>query len=268
VKIELLKGSSVYSTITAGYSIGASGNGSFAWSIPSNQATGDDFKVKVTSTTNSSYTDTSDAYFSISPPSITVTSPNGGEDWGAGNRQTITWTYIGYIGPYVKIELLKGGSAVSTITSSYSAGTDGSGSYSWAIPATLTLGSDYQIKITSTSNNSWSDTSNSYFTISVPSFTVTSPNGGENWTAGTEHTITWNYTGTSGTYVNIELLKAGSVNRIIYTYVPVGTGGTGSYAWTIPAIQTPGTDYRVKVSSTINSSWSDTSNNNFTISAP
>jgi hypothetical protein len=204
----------------------------------------------------------------IQTPSITIISPQGGENWAAGSRQTIRWNYAESPGSYVKIELFKGGIFSRIITSSYSIGTSGSGSYNWTIPSTQATGNDYRIRITSTANSVYTDTSDSYFTISIPSYTVTSPDGGENLTAGTQHTITWNYAGTSGTYVNIELLKGGVLNRIIYTYVPVGTDGTGSYVWAIPSIQTPGTDYTVRVSSTINSSWNDTSNSNFTISAP
>ena len=268
VKIELLKGGSVNSTITSGYSIGTNGTGSYSWTLPTISTLGNDYQIRVTSTANSAYTDTSDDYFTISPPGITVTAPNRDEVWGAGTRQIITWTYTGYTGPSVKIELLKGSSVDTIITSSYSIGTEGTGSYNWTIPSTQATGNDYRIRVTSTTNSAYTDTSDSYFTISIPSYTVTSPDGGENWTAGTQHTITWNYAGTSGTYVNIELLKGGVLNRIIYTYVPVGTDGTGSYVWIIPSIQTPGTDYTVRVSSTINSSWNDMSNNNFSISAP
>ena len=32
----------------------------------------------------------------------------------------------------------------------------------------------------------------------VPSITVKTPNGGENWQRGTSHTITWDYTGSPG----------------------------------------------------------------------
>ncbi len=37
------------------------------------------------------------------PPAITVTSPNGGETWQRGTSHTITWSYAGSPGSYVKI---------------------------------------------------------------------------------------------------------------------------------------------------------------------
>lgn len=65
VKIELLSGTAVSRVIAASAPIGAAGAGSFTWKIPSNQATGTAYKVRVTSTTVPAATDSSDATFSI-----------------------------------------------------------------------------------------------------------------------------------------------------------------------------------------------------------
>lgn len=96
---------------------------------------------------------------------ITVTVPNGGESWSRGGKYTIKWTYAGNPGSYVKIELLKGGALNSTITSRTSLGSNGSGSYSWKIPSNQTTGSNYTIRVTSTTNSNYTDTSNGNFTI-------------------------------------------------------------------------------------------------------
>jgi hypothetical protein len=95
--------------------------------------------------------------------------------------------------------------------------------------------------------------------------TIVSPNGGEQWQAGTAHTITWNYIGDPGPSVKIKLLKNGVTVRTIAKNVPSGTGGTGSYLWNIPSSQTPGNDYKIKVFSPTNKAYSDKSNGNFTI---
>ncbi len=196
--------------------------------------------------------------------SITVTSPNGGENWQAGSTQKITWTYTGNPGPNVKIELLKG-TASSTITSSTTTGSNGNGSYIWTLPTTQTTGSDYKIRITSTSNSSYTDTSNGNFTIGTTGITVTSPNGGENWQAGSTQKITWTYTGDPGPSVKIELLKGTSVNSTITSSTSIGSNGSGSYIWTIPSDQASGSDYKIRITSTSNSSYTDTSDGNFTI---
>ncbi len=76
---------------------------------------------------------------------ITIVSPNGGERWIPGSTQTIRWITTGItLGPKVKIELLKAGSLKLQIA--YDA--PNSGSYTWVIPSTLTIGSDYKIRIT------------------------------------------------------------------------------------------------------------------------
>ena len=92
---------------------------------------------------------------------ITVTSPNGGESWTAGTSYNITWT--DNISENVKIELYKGGTFNSTINSS----TASDGTYSWTVPTSLTTGSDYKIRITSTTWSSLYDESNSNFTITI-----------------------------------------------------------------------------------------------------
>ena len=97
------------------------------------------------------------------PASITVTSPNGGQTWVAGSKHAITWSVANPAG-YVKIELLKGGSPVKTVTSSVAAG---SGSYSWTIPSRQSAGTNYRIRITSTSKTAVSDTSDANFSIAA-----------------------------------------------------------------------------------------------------
>jgi hypothetical protein len=165
VKIELLKGGVVNRTIS---SFASTSNGSYNWNIPSNQAPGGDYAIRITSRSNSTYTDTSDNKFTIVgplPPAITVVSPNGGDTLLAGSTQKVQWSYTGNIGGFVKVELLKGGVVNRTITSFASIGSGGNGSYNWAIPANQTLASDYKIRVTSRWNGAWRDTSDSDFRI-------------------------------------------------------------------------------------------------------
>jgi hypothetical protein len=63
------------------------------------------------------------------------------------------------VGANVKIELLKSGAVLGGFT------TANSGSYSWTIQSALSVGSDYRIRITSTSNPAITDSSNSNFAI-------------------------------------------------------------------------------------------------------
>ncbi len=77
----------------------------------------------------------------------------------------------------MKIELLKAGVVNRVITTS----TANDGNYDWTIPSTQTLGTDYKIRITSTTYPEITDSSNANFAITTAEeLTVTSPNGGEN----------------------------------------------------------------------------------------
>lgn len=92
---------------------------------------------------------------------IIVKSPNGGESWANGTTKTITWTKVGQPGANVKIELYKAGVLNSVISSL----TPNDGVYSWYIPAFQPIGTDYKIKITSTSDSKYNDWSNNNFRI-------------------------------------------------------------------------------------------------------
>ena len=106
--------------------------------------------------------------YELLPASITVTTPNGGENWAAGTTQTISWTYVGSPGTYVKIELFKGWGPEPDHHQQSFDRHGGSGSYPWAIPSTQAVGNDYQVKVTSTTNSAYTDTSNANFTITGP----------------------------------------------------------------------------------------------------
>lgn len=102
--------------------------------------------------------------------------------------------------------------------------------------------------------------------VTPPALTVALPNNGENWKTGSSHAITWTYTGNPGSKVKIELLKNGVLNRTITSRASIGSGGSGSYNWKISRTQATGSDYKVKITSTTNSSATDTSDVNFGIS--
>jgi len=96
----------------------------------------------------------------------------------------------------------------------------------------------------------------------TPSLSISAPNGGERWITGKTYAIKWNYTGDAGTSVMIELYD-GQTYKPVTTNTPVGSGGSGSYSWTIPSDQAVGSNYFIGVTS--DKSIGDTSNNPFTI---
>jgi len=241
VKIELLKAGVVKKVISSK----AANTGSYSWVIPSTQALGADYKIRITSTTNKAITDSSDAYFAIIAEELTVTSPNGGEGWVGGTTHAVNWTSTGNPLAKVKIELVKAGVVKKVISSS----AVNSGSFNWAIPATQALGADYRIRITSTTKpagGSAATDSSDAFSVIAEVVVVTSPNGGESWIGGTTHAITWTSTGNPLAKVKIELLKAGVVKKVISS----SAVNSCSFNWAIPATQALGADYSVRITST------------------
>jgi hypothetical protein len=263
VRIELLIGATVVKTISPSASIGSGGNGYYDWTIPATQAAGKDYKVRVTSLTAPSATHTSET-FEIKAPTITVVSPPNGEPWYAGAKQRISWTYTGNPGTRVKIELLNGDAVVKTISTTASIGSGNSGYYDWTIPATQAGGSQYKIRVKSTTIPACTDTSDT-FTIKGPTITIVSPNGGEEWVVGAKQTISWTYEGNPGSRVKIQLLNGITVVRTITTAASTGSGGSGYYDWTIPTTQAVGTAYRITVTSSTIPACTDTSNDSFII---
>ncbi|WP_369945191.1 lamin tail domain-containing protein [Vitiosangium sp. GDMCC 1.1324] len=90
------------------------------------------------------------------------------------------------------------------------------------------------------------------------SVTVTSPNGGESWVAGSSHSITWTSSGV--TNVKLEYTLNGSTWT---TLTSSTSASTGSYTWTVPSSAT--TTAQVRVSDASNSATTDSSNASFTI---
>jgi len=139
------------------------------------------------------------------------------------------------------------------------------GATSATITTSITIpadsGSTYRAVVT---NSVGSVTSNAatLTVLSIPSITVVSPNGGENWVRGTTRTISWTSTGSSGANVKVELLKSGVLNSVLASSTP----NDGSHSLTISATQTPGSDYKVRITSTTDAAYTDISNNNFIIS--
>ncbi len=265
VKIEALKGERVIATIPS-VPIGSGGSGSFNLTVPSRTPLGDDYRFRVTSTSNPAYTDVSDAPFTIASP-IVVVSPDGGEVWQLGSAQSVQWSYTSNPGSTVKIEALRGETVIATV-SNVPIGSGGTGFFNLTVPFRTPLGDNYRFRVSSTSNPAYTDTSNAPFTISADtgsSITIVSPDGGEIWTLGSAQSVQWTYTGNPGSTVKIEALRGETVIATVSS-VSIGSGGIGFFNLTVPFRTPLGDNYRFRVTSTSNPAYTDTSNAPFTIS--
>jgi hypothetical protein len=249
VQIELYKGGSYYSTIVDN----TVNDGSYTWNIPSGQLPGVDYQIRISSISNPAFFDFSDSDFNICSQ-IVVTAPNGGETWQIGETYDITWAPSG-IGGNVLIEYSTNSGSSWTVIDSTASDV---GSYSWVIPNTPTT--EGRVKITHLSCPDDYDESDGDFTIILYGIIVASPNGGESWIRGNMYNITWASSGVSGN-VKIELYKASSYNSTIADSV----SNTGSYTWNVPSSQVPGTDYQIKITSVIDTTVFDFSDDDFVI---
>ena len=249
VKIDLYNNGTFQSNIVAS----TFSDGQYSWAIPLDAIPGEQYQIKITSVADENVFDFSDADFTIFEQQITVTKPNGGENWQTGTTHDITWT--DNISAQVKIELYNGGNFQSTIIAS----TFSDGQYPWSIPLDLPPGNSYTIKISSVDETTIFDFSDADFTVFSQQITITSPNGGENWQAGSTHDITW--TDNISPHVKIDLYKGGDY----LSTLSESTFSDGQFPWEIPMDITPGSDYKIKITSVADENVFDFSDNDFTI---
>lgn len=183
--------------------------------------------------------------------SVTVTAPNGGEQWLAGSTHNITWnTIVGitqggssstppYLQGTVTIWFGRMNQLAKLITST----APDNGTYSWTIPADTEISNDYRILVINnsgwpaTGSYSWNNNNFSIVGSTTPQpsiITVTSPNGGESWATGSTHNITWTTgSASSSTPTQISLFVQTSPTTNTQENIAFTTN-TGSYTWTIP----------------------------------
>ena len=141
-------------------------NGSYLWEIPVETFLFNDlYQVNISNSEFNATWGMSDAYFEIvEKKSILVTTPSATDSWKKGTAQEIKWNSTGII-ENVDIELFKNGVFEMELASNEI--NTGSLIPSWAIPSDLEDSTQYQIKITDSSDPSIYDFSD-YFEIYTP----------------------------------------------------------------------------------------------------
>jgi hypothetical protein len=184
-------------------------------------------------------------------PSITVTSPAGGEAWVLDTTQGISWTSNGVSGN-VNINLIKGASNLGAIATKIPAS---DGFYNWKSGylkngIRVAEGSDYLISVASADAESVKAISDGFFSLVKSRISVTSPVNGTIWNRNSVQRIAWTYKGVSGA-VDIFLYRYGVLKGTIASAVPVSdlgcswTVGTLSDSTTVPV----GAGYSIAVKS-------------------
>ncbi|MGQ9806892.1 MAG: C1 family peptidase [Armatimonadota bacterium] len=218
VKIDLSRdGGTSWATIIAD----TPNDGAQDWTATGPEAT--QCRIRITSLANPSFTDTSNADFSLVSRSIQVVSPNGGESWEAGSAQYIRWSRSNCPGP-VKIEITRNNRlSWQTIVTSTSA----TGEYLWVVTSPLT--SQALIRVTSVQYPSVGDSSNALFTVTDRGITVLTPGPGTGLTLGVPTTITWTSRNLPHGDVKIELSRN---NGSTWEMLAASAPNIGSRSWT------------------------------------
>ncbi len=232
VKLLLLRNGTMCDTIASS----AANSGSYSWTPGRCGSDSSGYQVCITDLTTTA-SDESDAAFTIPPPILTVSDPDGGEQWVTGTAYSITWNVLGTAGDSVKIELLQEEEVCVTITVSAA----NSGSFWWTAARCGSDSCDYRVRVTDLTTGS-SDQSDNSFCILV-ALTVTAPNGGEIWNEGTACEISWSHAGPTGESVSIELLRNGSVCDTITS----STDPDGSFSWLATPCAGDSSGYTIRV---------------------
>jgi len=197
---------------------------------------------------------------------ITITNPNGNEEWELNETKNITWNSSGITGN-VRLELYQYGEKLGNIVDAC----ENDGSYSWVVgkygSQTASGGPGYGVKVVSISSPSIYDFNDQSFSI-TPYIIVGNPSGGEDWRIGQTYFIDW-MTGDipSSANMNIKLIQYG--NTYIGEIVNA-TPNDGTYNWTITRFTNgypvePGVEYFIRVRTKIDSKTIEGFSKKFTI---
>ncbi|MBT7144330.1 MAG: hypothetical protein HN894_13460, partial [Bacteroidetes bacterium] len=237
----------------------AQNSGQYVWTVPNVATT--NALIQINEVYNSTVVDVSDNVFEITAAptnSITIISPNGGEILSGGSTYNITWNSTGSF-DYLEIWYTTDNGNIWNYIDDHAYN---DGQFEWTVPNCST--SMAKIKINEFGNSSVVDVSNSLFTITPTpnSITITSPNGGETWAAGSVQNIQWSWTGTF-IYGAVEIwysTDGGNIWNMIDDYAQ----NSGQYVWTVPNVAS--TNALIQINEVYNSTVVDVSDNVFEIS--
>jgi uncharacterized delta-60 repeat protein len=164
--------------------------------------------------------------FTITPPAITVTSPNGGETWyHRGPDRAITWVSVGVSYTVDILYSTDTGATWKTIALD----TPNTGHYTWTIPDEDS--SQCIVMVRETGRAGVSDISDLPFTIAPATITVTAPNGGEVWDPGTDRKVTWTTSGINKMFVDVHFSTDSGAS---WTAIALNTPDDGAFVWSVP----------------------------------
>jgi hypothetical protein len=228
--------------------------GAYEWNIPNSIST--QCLLKISDASDGDPIDQTNGLFRIVPkPELKIVKPNGGESWTAGILDTIKWNSVGVENVYIEYTPNNGNNWYTIVEKTPSSGT--------YLTSFTNPGTQYKIRIIDADNKSPQDESDGTFIVTPePKINVLSPNGKEEWFAGSSNNIMWNST-------NIEdvRIEYTTNNGASWATIVASTPSDGVYSWNpIPDIST--LQCRIRISDAKDGIPSDVSDDNFTITHP
>ena len=156
---------------------------------------------------------------------ITVTTPNGGEDWLIGETYEITWTSENVDNVTVVYTINNGASWNSIATNIPS-----NGIYNWLVPDVANRSDLCKVRIYKALDTTIFDESDGLFSIFPKVLRIISPNGGEAWDVSQENRIEWITSGITNVDLYYTLDNGASDWINIVSNLP----STGAYPWNPP----------------------------------
>ncbi len=253
----------------------------YAWTVPNITTT--QARIRVEARTSGGAllaADASNADFSITQSLVTVSSPNGGENWARNSTHDITWTESGLIDHFRITYSDDGGATFPTLVADDVA----TSPYAWQVPSQTTNDARIRVEALNASDVVLGfDDSDADFRIFdasgppeppppggggggiSPIVTVIRPNGGETLTHDMTYTVEWAAQG-SMTGIRLSYTRDNGA-----TYATIADGlswGSGSYQWDVPSFAEDATVFlRAEATENGNVVASDRSDNAFTIIA-
>lgn len=244
IKIELSTNDGADWTVLAA-SVPANSS-SYNFTVPNTPSA--NCRIRISDVSNPGTNDVSDSKFTIQ--GILIQSPIGSEIWDVGTQHDISWFSAGVIN--LKIEYTtNNGSDWLVISPSVAAA---NGLYNWTIPEAPS--NSCKVRLTSLENQSIISVSNDLFVIR--GIKITSPNGGEEYFAGTTQTIEW-----VSDLIDSIKIEYSLNNGSSWILIDSSVVSTGSYNWVLPEITS--SECKVKITDKLYDLIYDISDNVFSI---
>jgi hypothetical protein len=240
----------------------------FNWSVPNNF----DFpsvQVKITAMDeagNTSSAITPQFVIDSTPPTLVLSSLNGGDLVKGGSSVNITWNAndANFSSTPIEIEYsVNNGTSWQTVV----AATQNSGSFNWIVPMADTNQALIRITATDLANHAVSVVSANNFIIdsTFPVVALTSFTGAQTFIrANTVQPITWSATDSNFGATPIEL-DYSLDNGTTWSQIVPAVGNTGVYNWTVPSIQSGTSVIRVVATDAVGHISSSVSSSSFVI---